>query len=174
MPLPNWDEVRHSLAFAIRAALPLQVRKAHGNISGLGLHVDAYYGSAGLYLLSEADRAKLSAIESQNIGDWPISTDWIPTEDHSQAFAKHWGRWDNWFREHLDGMSEEESSQKSRQLIRIACEAMRQVEVEGILCSFPRAEDFKVIIAEHDEPNDLSLERYGLFVTTGVIRVHGD
>jgi hypothetical protein len=144
MPLPNWDEVRRSLASAIAAALPLQIRKAgKGPVAGVGLHVDAFYGSAGLYLLPEADAGKLSARELDNIGDWPISTDWVPSEDHSQAFAAQWGVWDKWFSGHLDELSTTEADQKFRQLLQVACEAMREVELDGLLDTFPQNGDIQ-------------------------------
>src|SRR4051812_19996982 len=77
MALPAWSEVRESLTAAITAALPLQLRKAAGErISGLGVHMDAYYGSAGLYLLPESAARRGGARTARNIGDWPISTDW--------------------------------------------------------------------------------------------------
>jgi len=175
MPLPNWDDVRRSLVNAIKAALPLQIRRAgNGRVAGLGLHVDAFYGSAGLYLLPEDDARKLSAKDRDNIGDWPISTDWILSEDHSRAFAEHWGPWDNWFREHVECNSAFETDQIGRQLLRLACEAMREIETAGLLASFPKSADFKVIIAEHDEPVELCVQRYRLFLGTGTIRVYGD
>jgi hypothetical protein len=175
MALPPWSEVRESLTAAIRAALPLQVRKAEGErIAGLGLHIDAYYGSAGLYLLPEAAARSLSPAAADNIGDWPISTDWDLSEDHARAFAACWGRWDDWFHDHLDNLTDDENDEKFRGLLQVACEAMRQIEADGDLTELPKTEDFKIVIAEHDEPDDLALDRYNLFVRTGTIRVHGD
>ncbi len=175
MALPPWSEVRQSLTAAIRAALPLQVRRAKGQrIAGLGLHIDAYYGSAGLYLLPEAVARTLSPTAANNIGDWPISTDWDPSEDHAGAFAASWGRWDDWFHDHLDDLTDDERDEKFRGLLRVACEAIRQIEAEGSLTELPKTEDFKIVIAEHDEPDELAIERYNLFVTTGAIRVFGE
>jgi hypothetical protein len=175
MALPAWPEVRDSLTAAIRAALPLQVRKAEGErIAGLGLHMDAYYGSAGLYLLPEASARTLSLKAANNIGDWPISTDWDPSEDQARAFAASWGRWDDWFHDHLDDLTGTEQDEKFRGLLRVACEAMRRIEADGFLDNFPKTEDFKIIVAEHDDPDDLAVERYHLFVRTGTIRVHGE
>jgi hypothetical protein len=59
-------------------------------------------------------------------------------------------------------------------LLRVACEAMRQVEADGSRTEFPKTKDFKIVIAEHDEPDELAIERYNLFVMTGSIRVHGE
>ncbi len=171
MSLPSWLDVRESLTAAIRDALPLQVRKVGGGrIAGVGLHVDAYYGSAGLYLLPESASRAMDPQAAANIGDWPISTDWNVREDHAQAFAAHWGRWDEWFRDHLDDLTEAE---KVRGLLRAACEAMRVVETAELLSANQKSEEFRIIIAEHDEPNELALERYGLFVQTGIVRCHG-
>ena len=187
MPMPPWNEVSASLAAAIRAALPLQVAKAGGErIAGLGLHIDGYYGSAGLYLLPESaaralgpgvrsEREKvLSAPDPDNIGDWPISTDWDSTDDHAAAFAAHWDPWDRWFRDRLDEFDAEGGDEKFRGLLRTACEAMREVEQSGALDAIPRTEGFKIIIAEHDEPDEMAVERYPLFVSTGKIRVYGE
>lgn len=175
MALPAWPEVRESLAAAIRAALPLQLRKAPGErISGLGVHMDAYYGSAGLYLLPEAAARRLGSRAARNLGDWPISTDWDLSEDHSLAFAAHWDRWDEWFRSHLDDLTEAEQDEKSRGLLRVACEAIRDVETSGHLDAIPKARRFRIVIAEHDEPDRLALERYDLFLRTGAIRCDGD
>lgn len=175
MALPLWAEVRESLTAAIRDALPLQVREAEGErIAGLGLHIDAYYGSAGLYLLPETAARTLSPEEADEIGAWPISTDWDRTRDHARAFAAAWDRWEEWFRNHLDDFDDDEGDETFRGLHRVACEAMQQIEAEGLLNAFPKTEDFKIIIAEHDEPNDLSIKRYELFVRTGTIQVFGE
>lgn len=175
MPLPAWPVVRAALTAAIREALPLQVAKADGQrIAGIGLHMDAYYGSAGLYLLPEAALHTLAPKVVNNIGDWPISTDWDPAEDHSQAFARHWEEWDQLFHDHLDELTDAEMDQKFRALLQVACEAMQEVEAAGLLAALPRTEDFRIIVCEHDEPEELGLERYGLFVRTGQIRCHGD
>lgn len=174
MARPVWAEVRESLTSAIRDALPLQVGKASGErIAGVGLHIDAYYGSAGLYLLPESAALSLDQNAVSNIGDWPISTDWVLTEDHAQAFLSHWDRWDQWFRNHLDDF-DESNGDKGHSLLRIACEAMQQIEAEGLLNTFLKTDGFKIIIAEHDEPNILSLQRYNLFIRTGAIRCDGD
>jgi hypothetical protein len=45
---------------------------------------------------------------------------------------------------------------------------------DGSLGEFPRTEDFKVVIAEHDDPDELAIERYNLLVKTGTIRVFGE
>lgn len=174
MVLPVWSEVCESLTDAIRAALPLQIREAGvGRVSGIGLHIDTYYGCAGLYLLPESAVHTIDPEWVDNIGDWPISTDWDRTKDHARAFAAHWGRWDNWFRDHLNYHTEAEGDEIGRELLRGACEAMRQNEAIGLLNSFPKAEDFKIIIADHDDPRDMYLERYDLFVRTGEIRCWG-
>lgn len=175
MPLPNWDEVRAALADAIRAALPLQVRAAGGGrIAGVGLHFDAYYGSAGLYLLPEAAAALAMPPEvAANIGDWPISTDRDATADHAEAFDEHWGTWDDWSRDHVDALTDAEQEEQWARLPRVACEAMRQVDRDGLLAAFPRTPDFRVIIAEHDEPDELVVGRYDLFLRTGTIRQFG-
>jgi len=173
--IPPWDEIRASLATAIRAALPLQVRQAAGEaVAGVALHVDGYYGSAGLYLLPESAARDLGPGASDNIGDWPISTDWNPADDHSRAFAAHWDPWDQWFRDRLDEFDQEGGDEKFRGLLRTACEAVREVELAGDLDAFPRTADFKIVIAEHDEPDAMAVERYGLFRGTGTVRVHGD
>src|SRR4051812_22969988 len=66
MPLPNWDAVRQSLVSAIKAALPLQVARAgNDRIAGVGLHMDAYYGSADGILLGECVQAYLPLDEDQ-------------------------------------------------------------------------------------------------------------
>jgi hypothetical protein len=49
---------------------------------------------------------------------------------------------------------------------------MRQIEMDGSLDVVPMTEDFKIIIAEHDEPDDLAIERYNLFRKAGTIRVY--
>jgi hypothetical protein len=175
MALPVWSDVRESLTAAIRAALPIQVRKAAGErIVGVGLHIDGYFGSAGLYLLPESAARALSREAAANLGDWPISTDWDPSEDHARAFAASWGRWDDWFHNHLDDLTAEEKEVKPRSILRVACEAMRRIEADGLLDSFPKTEDFRCIIAEHDEPDALAIERYGLFVRTGTVKVYGE
>lgn len=175
MALPVWSEVRDALTAAIRDALPLQVREAGGGrIAGLGVHVDAYYGAAGVYLLPESTACSLQPEALVNIGDWPISTDWDGGRDHSRAFAAHWKKWELWFNDHLDDLTEIEGEEKVRWLLRAACEAVQAVEAAGWLGAIPKAEGFKVIIAEHDEPNELAVERYGLFVRSGIIRCHGE
>jgi hypothetical protein len=175
MALPAWSEVRESLTAAIRDALPLQVDKAGSErVAGVGLHMDAYYGSAGLYLLPESAARALDPEAAANIGDWPISTDWDGREDHARAFSAHWGPWDRWFRDHLDDLTETEQSEKFRGLLRVACEAIRAVEVAGLFTEMPKTEGFRIIIAEHDEPNELAVERYGLFVQSGSVRCDGE
>ena len=109
-----------------------------------------------------------------NLGDWPISTHWDSASDHAKAFAAHWGEWDKWFYEHLDDLSEDEHDDKFRALLRVACEAIWDVEVSGDLEAIHKSDSFKIIIAEHDEPGALALERYDLFVRTGRVRCHGD
>ncbi len=175
MALPAWSEVGESMTTAIGAALPFQVRKARGErIAAIGLHIDAYYGSAGLYLLPEAAARAISPESVNNIGVWPISTDWDPSEDHAGAFTASWGPWDDWFHDHLDDLSIAEHDEKTRALLRLACEAMRQVEADGLLDSLIKTQDFKIIIAEPDEPDDFAIERYNLFVKTGIVRVYGE
>ena len=71
----------------------------------------------------------------------------------------------------LDG---KDGDKAFRGLLQITCEAVRELELAGLLDSIPKTEDFKIIIAEHDEPNILGLERYELFVRTGAVRCHGD
>ncbi|MFN0055440.1 MAG: hypothetical protein ACKV0T_25110 [Planctomycetales bacterium] len=164
-----------ALASAISAALPLQLRLAHGGpIAGVGLHIDAYYGCAGLYLLPDSQAKLLTHTQRFELGDWPISTDWNLADDHAIAFAAHWRHWDHWFYTHLAALTDEENHAKSYELHRVACQAMQQVEAAGHLNTFPKTDDFRIIIAEHDEPIDLSLERYALFRRTGTIRVFGD
>src|SRR5438270_11544957 len=125
MALPVWSDVRESLTAAIRAALPIQIRAAAGErIVGVGLQIDGHYGSAGLYLLPESAARALSREAADNIGDWPISTDWDPSEDDARAFAASWGRWDDWFHDHLDDLTAEEKDERPRSLLRVACEAM--------------------------------------------------
>ncbi|QDT52526.1 hypothetical protein Pan44_05380 [Caulifigura coniformis] len=173
MPELPWAEIRDSLMNAIRDALPLQVRKAAGErIAGLGLHIDAYYGSAGLYLLPESAAHKLDADALDNIGDWPISTDWVLSDDHSQAFSAHWKSWEDWFSTHRDDITDEQDSQRG--LLRIACEAIQRLENAGLFDGVPKTEDFKIIIQEHDEPTALGVERYRQFVRTGLVRCDGD
>ncbi len=139
------------------------------------MHIDAYYGCAGLYLLPESSARSLAPSDVDNIGDWPISTDWIPSDDYSLAFAQHWHRWDEWFHENLDAHDKDRvSNQKFRGLLQTACEAMRAVEAQGILDSVAKTNGFKIIIAEHDEPKVLSLERYELFCQRGIIRCHDE
>jgi hypothetical protein len=175
MAIPAWSEVRDSLTAAIRDALPLQVRKAGGErVAGVGLHIDGYYGSAGLYLLPESAAHALDPGAAANIGDWPISTDWDRDEDHARAFAAHWDRWDGWFHDHLDDLTQAEQSEKFRGLLRVACEAMRTIDVAGLLSAIPKTEGFSIIIAEHDEPNDLAADRYGRFVRTDSVVCHGE
>lgn len=172
---PHWPDVRKSLASAISAALPHQLRRVEGDrVSGIGLHIDGYYGSAGLYLLPESVARTMTPAGRDEIGDWPISTDWVLDDDHARAFAEHWQQWDDWFRDHLDDFTDSAAEQKGRDLLRAACEAVRDVETAGLFDSFPKADDFKVIIAEHDEPTELSVDRYGLFLRTGQVRCHGD
>lgn len=175
MPRVPWAKIREALASAIRAALPLQIRKVAGErIAGLGIHIDGVYGDAGLYLLPEAAAQKLKPREANNIGDWPISTDWDATEDHSRAFAEHWEEWGKWFSDHVDDFNDEEGDKVLRGLLRVACEAIKSLESGGLLESIPRTKDFRVIIAEHDEPNDLAVRRYELFLKKGIIRCHED
>ncbi|MFH1268311.1 MAG: hypothetical protein ABIK89_21535 [Planctomycetota bacterium] len=171
---PNWSDVRDSLTAAIRTALPLQLDEAKGDrVAGLGVHMDACHGSAGLYLLPESALRTMNPSYVDNIGDWPISTDWNPDDDHSQAFASHWGKWDDWFHENLDEFDKHGGDEWFRRLLLVACEAVREVESSGLL-DFPKTEDFRIIIAEHDEPDELALERYSIFIETGNIRCHGD
>jgi len=173
MPELPWAEIRDSLMKAIRDALPLQLRRAPGErIAGLGLHIDAYYGSAGLYLLTESAARKLDADALDSMGDWPISTDWVLSEDHSQAFAAQWRSWEDWFSAHQNDFTDEQDS--GRGLLRVACEAIQQLENAGLLDAVPTTEDFKLIVQEHDEPTALGVERYRLFVRTGRIRCDGD
>jgi hypothetical protein len=173
---PVWSEVREALAAAIRAALPLQLRAAQGEpIAGIALDMDAYYGSSGLYLLTESAARALPPDAVDNIGDWPISTHWSLDADHAQAFALHWGAWEKWFYEHIDDpAADDEQKDKFRALLRVACEAMWDVGDSGDLAAIAKSDRFKIIIAEHDEPNALSLDRYELFVRTGRVRCHGD
>ena len=174
MPLPEWSDVRNSLTDAIRAALPFQIKKANGErIAGLGLHFNACYGSAGLYLLPESAARNLGKGRVDNIGDWPISTDWDLNDDHSVAFTSHWQPWDDWFRDHLDDLPEPEVAEMTLQLHVVFCEAMRQIEVDGLLDAMPKTDDFKIIIVEHDEPYDLAVERFDLFKRTNTLRIFG-
>jgi hypothetical protein len=124
--------------------------------------------------LPESAARELPPDAVNNIGDWPISTDWKLDDDHSQAFAAHWREWEKWFRDHREELDEMTGDDDFRGLLRVACEAMRQVELTGQFDAIPKTTDFKVIIAEHDEPNELSLERYGLFTKAGTVRCHGD
>jgi hypothetical protein len=173
--LPVWTEVRESLTAAVRAALALQLRGTLGDrIAGIGLDMDGYYGSSGLYLLTERAARDLPPDTLDCLGDWPISTHWSRDADHAQAFASHWGAWERWFHDHLDNLSEDEHARKFRALLRVACEAVWDLEVSGDLQAIPRSDRFKIIIAEHDEPDALSLEHYDLFVRTGRVRCHGD
>ncbi|MBL8851637.1 MAG: hypothetical protein JNG89_18280 [Planctomycetaceae bacterium] len=166
----NWSEIREALTSAIRDALPLEVQKTAGDrISGIGLEVDAFYGSASLYLLPESAARDLSPEERDNLGDWPIST-WESESDYAPAFAAHWGVWETWFYDHVDDFDDDESVAKGRALLQAGCEAMQAIESEGLLDSLPQSEGFKIIIADHDEPRHLSLERYELFVKTGTIK----
>jgi hypothetical protein len=175
MALPAWPKVRKSLAAAIGAALPLQLRKAGSErIAGVGLHLNAYYGSAGLYLLPESAARALAPDAVDSLGDWPISTDWNPSDDHAQAFAAHWDKWDKWFSDHIDELDEAGEDERIRKLLRVACEAVRDLELTGLFDTLPKTEGFKIIIAEHNEPCDFSLERYSLFVRTGAVRSHVD
>jgi hypothetical protein len=175
MELSLWSKVRESLENAIRASLPLQIRKANDEkIAGVGLHVDAYYGCIGLYLLPESATVNLDAGELNNIGDWPISTDWDGSEAHAQEFARQWHPWEEWFRDHLDGLTDAELDQRYRGLLRAACEAMQKIESDGLLDNDRRTDDFRIIIIEHDEPDEMGLERYELFCRTGMIRCYGD
>jgi hypothetical protein len=172
---PVWAEVRESLAAAIRAALPLQLLGTQGDpIAGIGLDMDGYYGSAGLYLLTESAARALPPDAVHNLGDWPISTHWNPASDHAQVFTAHWGAWEKWFDQHLDDLSDDEQEYKFRALLRVACEAIWDVEVSGDFEAIRKSDRFKIIIAEHDEPNAFALERYDLFVRTGRVRCHGD
>jgi hypothetical protein len=173
MALPEWTEIKASLTEAIRAALPLQLNGVDGDrIAGVGLHMDSYYGAAGLYLLPEAAANGFDPTEVNNIGNWPISTDWDASADDAVAFASHWGQWSAWFDAHLEDLTEAENEEKARGLLRLACEAMRQIEADGLLDSFPKTDGFRVIIAEHDEPDEWAVERYGLFIRTGEVRCH--
>jgi hypothetical protein len=68
MATTPWSEILESLAAAIGAALPLQLAKAKGErIAGVGLDMDAYYGSAGLYLLPESAARKLGVTAANSL-----------------------------------------------------------------------------------------------------------
>jgi len=58
-------------------------------------------------------------------------------------------------------------------LLLVACQAVRELDASGFL-DFPRAGGFQIIIAEHDEPNKLAVERYARFLETGDVVIHGD
>ena len=163
----EWLEIRTSLTDAIRVALPLQIQKTAGDrIAGICLLMDACYGSSGLYLLTESAARTLGTNAFEMIGDWPISTDWNLNDNYSQAYAKHWGKWADWFNEHMNDFDDSFREEVFEKLIQISCEAMREVELAGHLSTFSKTKDFKIIIAEHDEPIQSSLERYKQFVNT--------
>lgn len=173
MEQPKWDEVRQALTSAIAAALPLQLRVVAGEpIAGVGLHIDGLYGAAGLYLLPESAVSTVDPSARNNIGDWPISTDWESTSDHQRAFAEHWGPHEEWFYSHMDfGDDDDGVEYRTRCLLRSACEAVRGLEKSGLFETFPKTEKFQLIVAEHDEPEEMSVERYELFLRTGEIRI---
>ena len=173
--LPDWSELRASLKAAIVAAIRFQMRRiGDERIAGFGLHIDGYYGSVGLYLLPESVARTMNSARRNNIGDWPISTDWNPNAEDAKAFAANWEKWANWFYEHCGKLDRVDGDEAFRGLLRIACEAVQDLEAAGFFEGVLKTQDFRIIIAEHDEPNALALERYGLFVTTGNIRVQGD
>jgi hypothetical protein len=47
---------------------------------------------------------------------------------------------------------------------------MQSLQSVGLLGTFSKTDGFKVIIADSDEPEELSIERYNLFLTTGTIK----
>ena len=121
----DWPQIRDALTAAIRDALPLQIRRAAGDrIAGVGLHIDGYYGSAGLYLLPESAARALAPEGADYLGDWPISTDWNQSEDHAQAFMVHWRPWDQWIYNHLGDFDDEATMARGRELLRAGCEAV--------------------------------------------------
>ena len=152
-PIPDWEEVRDALIAAIRDALPLQLKRIPGErVSGLGVHIDACYGSAGLYLLPESTAQTFNQAYQDNLGDWPISTDWDPSDDHSQAFARHWHVWDRHFYAlAMTPMKVEDETPEDEDapvdpiffgLLRTACEAVQRIEHEGLLDNLPKTERF--------------------------------
>lgn len=54
-------------------------------------------------------------------------------------------------------------------LLRSACEAVQWIEQEGLLDKMPKTERFRIIIAEHDEPDDLCVNRYPVFLNSGLV-----
>jgi hypothetical protein len=172
MPLPDWKTVRVALDRALVTALPLLAEESgRGPIAALGIHVDAYYGSAGLYLLPESALTELSEAARDSLGDWPNSTDWSRDAASARAFASHWGVWDSWFSRHLGDLSEAEATEKFETLLRVACEAAEKLEREDAFIALPKARSFKILVVEHDEPDQLSLTRYEHFLRTREVLV---
>lgn len=179
-PILNWAEIRDALVAAIRDALPLQLNRIPGErVAGLGVHIDGCYGSAGLYLLPESTAQTFNQAYQDNLGDWPISTDWDPSDDYSQAFARQWGIWNKRFHDRaMASMNDEGEDLEDKDalvdpifigLLRSACEAVQRIEQGGLLDKMPKTEQFRIIIAEHDEPDDLCVNRYPVFLNSGLV-----
>jgi hypothetical protein len=125
--------------------------------------------------LPESAARSLPPEDVDNLGDWPISTDRCGRDgsesEHRRAFSGHWrdAEWHKrveWF---YGGRHDH-----PRRLLQAACEAMREVELSGLLDSFPKTDGFKIIIADHDELDEMSVDRYSLFLRTGEVRCMDD
>lgn len=168
MELPDWSQVRLSLEAAIRDALPLLVNKANGDrIAGVGVDIHTCYGDSGIYLLPESAALTMTQKLAISLGDWPLATYWSRTDDYSVAFEAHWGKWAKWFYAHCGQFDKDETEKVYNELIRVVCEAVRELEIEGLFDCMVRTEQFRIIIAEHDEPNEVALARYPYFLKTG-------
>jgi hypothetical protein len=168
MVRPDWSAVRRSLKAAIRDALTLETRKVkRDRVAGFGVDMDTYYGSAGTYLLPESAARAMEPALLISLGDWPISTHWDHDGDDAIAFRAHWGTWEDWFHKHADDF-DEVGEEKGWALMRATCEAVRELDISGSFDKIPKTQDFKIIVADHDDSNEFAAQRYGLFVRTGV------
>jgi hypothetical protein len=170
MNLPDWSEVRASLASSIRAALPLQLahQAAGERVAAIAVNVDIDYGGAGLYLLPESDWRDLAPEQVGDLDQWPISTDW-DVDDASRAFDAHWGPWDKWYHDHFR-WDEGPWKELYRGLIRCACEALREVEAEGLFDVMAKTDGFQLLVGVTNESPQLTAQRYEQYRRTGAIR----
>lgn len=166
----DWLEVRDALAEAIKEAFPIQVLRAPDDrIAGVGLYIDICYGQVALNLLPESALSKAD-VAVNDLTSWPISTDWGLGEGHTEAFQLHWGRWDKWFSDLAGSLSDPGADPVLRGLLRVACEAMQVADVTGVFKATAKSETFRVVIHEEGGPFEMAVERYRLFVGSGVVR----